>query len=191
VLGRQVRGPRTSSRHTRRAAGVEHLAGPVQDVDALGLDVALRGGDAVDGRDLLDQRRRGRTTRCRPGCSNPASKAVARVTLTSLEVLSNRLVKVRLSVSVKIIVPETKATPRTMASPDRASRSLCASRPRRVARHMSGLHRGPGAVERLHALEHPLGGRVGHLVDDAAVGEEQTRSEYDAAAGSCVTITTV
>src|SRR3712207_8895003 len=39
----------------RRAAGVEHLAVSVEDVDALGLDVALDRRHALDVGDLVDE----------------------------------------------------------------------------------------------------------------------------------------
>ena len=51
------------------------------------------------------------------------------------------------SVSVRTKVPDTNVTPMTMARAVRARRSLCASRPLMVTRHMS-------ATEVLHLLQH-------------------------------------
>src|ERR1700730_11672531 len=59
-----------------------------------------------------------------------------------------------------------KATPRMTANAVRANRSLCAARLLMLVLHMALV------PEAFHSVKHTLGGRVGHLVDDAAVGEE-------------------
>src|SRR5271156_430842 len=69
------------------------------------------------------------------------------------------------SVSVSTKVPAMKVTPNTMASAVRASRSLWASSPLMVTRHMSG-------AQRPDALQDRVGGRLGQVVDDGAVGQE-------------------
>src|ERR1700722_16020212 len=68
-------------------------------------------------------------------------------------------------VSVSTNVPAMKVTPRTMASAVSARRSLCASRPLMVTRHMSG----PQGAD---ALQHRVGGRLGPFTDDVAAGQE-------------------
>src|SRR5204863_7997949 len=65
-------------------------------------------------------------------------------------------------------VPDTNATPRTMASAVRPSRTLWARSPLSVARHM--LASVPG--ERLQAVEHTFRRRLGHLVDGPSVVQE-------------------
>src|SRR5580692_4343877 len=79
--------------------------------------------------------------------------------------LPNRVLKVLCNVSVRTNVPAMNVTPSTMASAVRASRSLCASNPLMVTRHMSG-------PQRPDALQHRVGGRLRQFVDDVAVGEE-------------------
>src|SRR5580698_9463107 len=79
--------------------------------------------------------------------------------------LLNSVLNVLCSVSVRTNVPAMKVTPITMASEVRASRSLCASRPLMVTRHMSGPQ-GPDA------LQHRIGGWLRQLVDDVAVRQE-------------------
>src|SRR4051794_880480 len=70
-----------------------------------------------------------------------------------------------LSVSTK--VPATNATPSAMDSDVSRSRSLCAVSPRIATRNIGS------APQVLHVVENAGGGRVVHLVDHAAVGEEQ------------------
>ena len=70
-------------------------------------------------------------------------------------------------VSVSTSVPAMKATPRRTARLVVRSRSLRAARSLRVVRNMAIY-----SPKLLHAVEHPVGRRCGHLVDDAAVGEE-------------------
>src|SRR5690625_2563844 len=80
--------------------------------------------------------------------------------------------KVRFSVSVKMYDPATNATPRMTAKADRPRRSLRAARFLRVARSIASAHLAHG-VGLLEAVEHPLGGRLEHLVHKSPVGEEQ------------------
>src|ERR1700710_2777467 len=68
-------------------------------------------------------------------------------------------------------VPETNATPRTIERAVRTSLSLCPNTLRVAALNMSSSP--TLSVETLHPLEHHVGRRPGHLVDDLAVGEEQ------------------
>src|ERR1700722_12615939 len=79
--------------------------------------------------------------------------------------LLNSVLNVLCSVSVRTNVPAMNVTPITMASAVRASRSLCASRPLMVTRHMSGSQ---GA----NALQHRVSGRLRQFVDDVAVRQE-------------------
>src|SRR5271166_4642644 len=79
--------------------------------------------------------------------------------------LPNSVLNVLCKVSVRTNVPAMNVTPSTMASAVRTSRSLCASNPLTVTRHMSGSQ-GPDA------LQHQVRGRLGQLVDDVAVGQE-------------------
>ena len=75
--------------------------------------------------------------------------------------------------SVKISEPATNATPSTIANALRSSRSLRATRLRQVTLSIAQAPRPPAELAKLrHPLEHPLGRRVAHLVDDLAVGEE-------------------
>src|SRR3712207_4107232 len=69
-------------------------------------------------------------------------------------------------VSVSTSVPAMKATPRVTASAVVNMRRLWASSPLIVVRNIALL------PEALHALEHPLGSGLEHLVDDAPVGQE-------------------
>src|SRR5262245_36838625 len=96
------------------------------------------------------------------------SKAATDRTITSVPAFTsaNRLVNVALSVSVRMKLPATNATPRTTASDVRARRTLWARSPFRVARHMGS------APQALHPVEHSVGGRPVHLVHDLAVGQE-------------------
>src|SRR5690606_26387196 len=71
----------------------------------------------------------------------------------------------RLSESVTTNAPTTKPTPITTAKAVIRNRSLWPRTLRTATRSTS-------ASELLHAVEHPLGGRVGHLVGDAPVDEE-------------------
>src|ERR1700722_14560570 len=79
--------------------------------------------------------------------------------------LLNNVLNVLCSVSVRTSVPAMNVTPITMANAVSASRSLCASRPLMVTRHISGSQ---GA----DALQHRIGGRLCQLVDDVAVRQE-------------------
>src|ERR1700712_3534003 len=73
--------------------------------------------------------------------------------------------------SVRMNVPETKATPSTIDMAVRASLSLCPNTFRVAAFSIS---RSPTLrVEALHALQDHVRGWAGHLVDDLAVGEEE------------------
>src|SRR6478752_10341834 len=112
-----------------------------------------------------------------------ADAACAGRTVTSGAVCANSWLKLLLRVSVKINVPATNATPRTIANALIPIRSLWAKRLFRVARSTSG-HRvcdgnradGPALmlrIEALHPVEDPIGGRLGHLVHDLPVGQEQ------------------
>ena len=64
------------------------------------------------------------------------------------------------------MVPAMKATPSMTASAVVIRRSFLARSEVRVTLHMVLLS------EALDPVEHALGGRVGHVVDDLAVGEE-------------------
>src|ERR1700722_15664984 len=79
--------------------------------------------------------------------------------------LLKSVLNVLCSVSVRTSVPAMNVTPITMASAVRARRSLCASRPLMVTRHMSG----PQGAD---ALQHRVGGRLGQVIDDVPVGQE-------------------
>src|SRR5918995_1636938 len=76
---------------------------------------------------------------------------------------------------LKTSTPERKATPSTIDRPLMTSRSLRASRLRRVSRNISGGLCGDGrreGLERRHVLEDLLTVGLVDLVDDLAVGEE-------------------
>src|ERR1700722_3518348 len=79
--------------------------------------------------------------------------------------LPNNVLKVLFSVSVRTKVPAMNITPSTMARAVRNSRSLWASRPLMVTRHMS-------ATQRAHVLEDRVRGGVVELVHDVPVGQE-------------------
>src|SRR3954464_7386864 len=67
--------------------------------------------------------------------------------------------------------PDTKATPRMIEIAVRTSLSLWPRTFRVAALNMT---RSPTLrVEALHALEHHVSGRAGHLVDDLAVRKEE------------------
>src|SRR5580765_2168762 len=100
----------------------------------------------------------------------PASDCTGR-TVTSGAVCRVSSVNVLSRVSVNTRDPATNATPRTTARALSAIRSLWASRPLTVTRSMSAHP--PGGLEVLHPVQHLLGGGVGHLVHDPAVGQEQ------------------
>src|SRR4051794_7610925 len=89
--------------------------------------------------------------------------SVAPPAMTSSSALDRELVKTR--------VPATKATPSTTAATDISMRSLCARRERTLRRNMSGPS--PCGVELGHPREDALRSRFGHLVDDAAVRQEE------------------
>ena len=74
---------------------------------------------------------------------NSPSTAELRRTMASMPwlVVDTRLSKVRPIVSVRIMVPAMKATPRTTARPVSAKRSLWAQRPRMVRRNMAATSR--------------------------------------------------
>ena len=74
-------------------------------------------------------------------------------------------------VSVSTYVPDTIATPSTTAIADSSSRTLRASRPLSVTRSISA-EPGTAASERLHPVQHAIGRRCPHPVDDLAVAEE-------------------
>src|SRR5918994_2476742 len=80
---------------------------------------------------------------------------------------ANRSSNVLPIVSVSTSVPAMNATPSNTAKLVVRSRHLRAASVLMVVRNMASL------TEVLHAVEHAVGGRGGHLVDDAAVGEEQ------------------
>src|SRR5512143_3568715 len=70
-------------------------------------------------------------------------------------------------VSVSTSVPAMKATPRATASAVASSRSLWATTPCKAVRNIA-----VSLPEPLHPLEDQVRRRVRHLVDGAAVGEE-------------------
>ena len=138
-------------------------------VDQLGeaLDRAGGGVDAVDGLDA--GRRADASTRSWTSMPPSPSTPVVRCTTTSMPSLdvAKSPSKVFPMVSVRIIVPAMKATPRTTARPVSTKRTLWAQRPLRVRLNMaiylpklfmrSRTDSAVGCVE---------------LVDDVAVGEE-------------------
>src|ERR1051325_5289100 len=73
---------------------------------------------------------------------------------------------VLLIVAVSTSVPEMNATPRMTATPVSRKRTLWARIPLKVTFHM-GLF-----PQALHPVQHAVRGRLVHLVDDLAVGEE-------------------
>src|ERR1700722_10904061 len=77
----------------------------------------------------------------------------------------NSVSNVLFKVSVRTKVPAMNVTPRTMESAVSARRSLCASSPLIVTRHMSGPQ-GPDP------LQHGVGRGPREVVDDVAVGQE-------------------
>ena len=99
---------------------------------------------------------------------------------------AKRLSKVFWIVSVKTSVPTGTRSPRMTASAVRSSRVLWARMP------LSADLEHRSVPELLHAVEHPVGRRLAHLVDDPAVGEEHAPGRRrPAAIGSWVTITMV
>src|SRR3954453_11334185 len=71
-----------------------------------------------------------------------------------------------LIVAVKTSVPQMNATPRMIATPVSTKRTLWERIPLTVTFHMGLL------PQALHPVQHALGGRLVHLVDDLAVGQE-------------------
>src|SRR5262245_29043137 len=103
-------------------------------------------------------------------CSKSSSpKLVSPRTTASVPALdrSNRSSKPASIVSVVVRVAARNVTPSTTAVHMPSSRRLWAHRPFNVRAIMTS------APEALHAVEHLVGARVRHLVDDAAVGEER------------------
>src|SRR3954447_12683340 len=80
---------------------------------------------------------------------------------------ANRLSNVFPMVSVSTRLPAMKATPSSTARLVVSTRSLRARSPAMVVFSIGAL-----LPELLQAVEHPLGRRVRHLVDDPAVVEE-------------------
>src|SRR5439155_22677911 len=85
-----------------------------------------------------------------------------------LSIVENRFWNALFMVSVRMYVPDTNPTPRTMASAVSPRRTLWASSPLNVARHMPVSVSG----ERLHAVQDALRRRLGHLVDRPPVVQE-------------------
>src|SRR6476619_730689 len=112
--------------------------------------------------------------RVRVLCVDSSPDPPAGRTTTAPTVPAMMLVKARPRVSVNTRDPATKATPSRTAKALMNSRSLRASRLFQVALSISGTRPGGpvGLLETLHALEDPVGSGPAHLVDHAAVGEE-------------------
>src|SRR4051794_39382773 len=81
--------------------------------------------------------------------------------------LEKRSSNVWLTVAVRIDTPEKKPMPMTTARNVPTSRRLCATRFRKVTFSTTSV------PERLEPVEHLVGGRLGHRIDDATVLEEQ------------------
>src|SRR5215210_5534364 len=96
-----------------------------------------------------------------------AKRAVERTT-TSEEppVSAEAWWKAASMVSVRMNVPDTRVTANATARAVPKSRTPCASAPR------SSRLMARSAAQQLHVVDGPLGGRLEHLVDHPAVGEE-------------------
>src|SRR5579871_573610 len=77
-----------------------------------------------------------------------------------------RLLKLCFTVSVSTKVPAMNDTPRTMAVAVRASRTLCATRLRKVALNIGSVS------QPLHVVDDLLGHRLHQVVHNTAVGQE-------------------
>src|SRR6478735_2886919 len=97
---------------------------------------------------------------------NPASTLL--VERTNASVLANALAKIVSNVprivSLKTNTPDRNVVPAMIAS------AVSARRPLR-ARTFFSERRNMSLLEPLHPVAHHLGGRLGHLVDDLAVGQ--------------------
>ena len=79
---------------------------------------------------------------------------------------ANRSLNDFVNVSEKMNVPARNDVPRMTAREVSSKRPLRAMMPFRAILNIDSV------TEPLHAIEHEIGRRLGHLVDDLAVGEE-------------------
>src|SRR5215207_6488139 len=93
-----------------------------------------------------------------------AKRAVERMMTSDVPVSADARWNEASMVSVRMNVPETRVTASATASAVPKSRPPCAAAPR--------SRRNTSAAKVLHVVDRPLGGRLEHLVDDLAVGQE-------------------